>query len=70
MLFILSMALLISTLKTISLRHENNFLAADREFLKKNYDYYFDGAVKRQYLDICKNAKGEIGSWFKDECVK
>lgn len=32
------------------------------------HDYYFAGLIARGMLDICTNAKGEKGIFFKEDC--
>lgn len=55
---------------THTLDQKNLKLALDLiDYYKTRGDYYFDGANKRQYLDIC-NKDGEVKVLFKDECVE
>jgi uncharacterized membrane protein len=37
-------------------------------YYKQRYDYYFDGANSRRYLNLCYNEQGKLGVWYKDEC--
>lgn len=31
-------------------------------------NYLYRGVANRGYVELCKNADGEIGVWFTDEC--
>jgi hypothetical protein len=54
----------------IQTEHHLTFLENQTTYYKERYDYYFNGANNRHYLDFCKNNKGVLDVYFKDECVK
>ncbi len=43
-------------------------LERQSEFYKTKFEYYFDGANQRRFIELCRGADGEIDVLFKDEC--
>lgn len=39
-------------------------------FYKGKFDYYFDGANKRGYIELCRDSAGDLDVRYVDECVK
>lgn len=64
-LVLCSLVLLFINFKLYS---ENKFYSKGYDYYKEQSDYLLDGASKRRYVDLCKNDKGVVGVWFKDEC--
>lgn len=50
--------------------NESNDLYEMNERLLKTNAYLFNNANTRGLLDICTNAAGEQGVWFKEDCKK
>ena len=68
-------AFLLAFLIIVSLMAHHSFRESMRWFdaydaMKQSQEYYFDGANKRNLLDICKNAEGIEGVWFKEDCIE
>lgn len=40
------------------------------EYQKARFEYLFDGAQKRNLLDLCENKSGVTGVWFKEDCKR
>ena len=46
-----------------------NTLERMTQHYKGKFEYYFDGANKRDYIELCRDAAGEIDVLFRDECA-
>lgn len=67
--FLLILLILVSLMGYHSFQESMRWFNAYYE-MKQSQEYYFDGANKRNLLDICKNSAGIEGVWFKEECVE
>lgn len=68
-------SLLLILLILVSLMGYHNFRESMRWFdayneMQKSQKYYFNGANERHLLDLCKNAEGIEGVWYKEDCVE
>jgi hypothetical protein len=67
---ILFALIIMQSVYIIQTEHHLTFWENQTTYYKERYDYYFNGASNRHYLDLCKNNKGVLDVYFKDECVK